>query len=327
VLTELCVGLTPETAVLVLRGAPETVRRIARFAAPFLLPVDRRADEVWVLEVHGRISGTDKLTGEGEEPPHRVSWHPDRRTIVLACQDLDWLPVLAVRYVRTLSRALAVRAGAVPLHGAAIQVDGTGVMLVGRKWAGKTTAALSLSRGAGGRLVSNDDVLLVEGADGWDMVGGPRSVGIRTDSLAQHRPELTRAALAEVARRHPASREDKTFLLVSEVPALGGEVVVQAPADVVVELRSDGAAPARVERLLGDEVTALLAEHLETGADRRRTEFLAAVGGPRPELTEEKLRSLAASLRYYRYTHPIRDWVESFLAFVQFEISAEVMKP
>ncbi|MDX8033831.1 hypothetical protein SK803_26720 [Lentzea sp. BCCO 10_0856] len=323
-LTEVLVSPPLGDVTLALRGPANAVRRLTDFAAPFLVERQHPVGPLWTIELRETLPADARLTGEPPEPAHHMTC--SGRHVVIACDRPEWMPVLVTRYVRTLTRAMAVANGAIPLHGAAIEVGGTGVLLVGRKWAGKTTASLSLVRCGDGALVSNDDVLLVATDNRWDAVGGPRAVGIRTDSLAQHRPVLTAEALAGAATRHPATREDKAFLLVAEVPALGGRVASRARADVVIELCSDPELTTPVaERLDGDEIRALLAEHLETGADRRRHGFLAAVGAPVPELSEHAVGSLATRLRYHRYTHPVRDWVDSFLDFVRSEIHHEVI--
>ncbi|MCP2258151.1 hypothetical protein LX15_001845 [Streptoalloteichus tenebrarius] len=308
-------------------GAAPLVRAVTEFVAPFYPIADRPTGTPWRMTVDTDLRGPATL--DDRQPPHQATWDVARRQLRVCCGQSNWVPVFATRYLRTLVRAMAVAGGALPLHGAGLSLGGVGIMLVGDKWAGKTTAALSLTRGCAAELVSNDDVLLVPSPDEdrWEMVGGPRAVGVRSGSLGEHVPPLTPGELEAAARRHPGSRPDKTFLLPSEVTALGGAVRVRAPAHVVVELETRPHGPSEVERLDEDEALDLVTRHLEGAADRRRLGLVEAVAGRVPPADDGRaLTSLRDGLRCYRFRHPITGWVGSFLDFVRADVSNEVTR-
>ncbi|GAB3466709.1 hypothetical protein [Actinophytocola sediminis] len=300
---------------ILLRGVPELVDEVCGYTAPFLEAVPASRGPAWVVTV--RECGVPAATAPNDEPAHEVRWDAEARTLTVTAPP-RWLPVLATRNLWTLVRAAWVRAGALPLHAAGVELAGAGIVLVGEKWAGKTTAALSLSRALAARFVCNDDVLLTPRPDGrWEIVGGPRSVGVRADSLAEHRPPLTAAALAGAAVRHPGRREDKTFLLPAEVGALGGDCRPTAPStDVVVELLAVDGAVSEVERLRGRAAADLVAGYLEPEADRRQHDLLDAVGRPRPLVSARTVASVADQASVLRYRHPRTGWVSDFLTFL-----------
>ncbi|ANW21540.1 hypothetical protein I3J09_27050 [Streptomyces clavuligerus] len=316
---------------------PRVAEILRRITAPFYQPVNEPLGRIWTLNLvsesripdSGPTGGGRKGGGQngygpadgrqdgGGEPDHDIAFHPDDRVLTVTAPLPRWLPLLALRCTRAVARALAVTAGAVPLHGAGVELAGVGLVLVGGKRAGKTTAALSLVRSSGAALVSNDDVLLHASGDRWRMVGGPRSMGVRTDSLEEHRPSLYPAALRFAARSYPANRPDKMFLFPESVIALGGAVRATGPAHVVVELVHRPGGPAWHEELSGAQAAALLRRCLETAADRHRPELVAALGTPAPALSDRDLASLVGSLSFHRFSHPSAGWVDAFLGFAR----------
>ncbi|MCK1798994.1 hypothetical protein MTQ01_23780 [Streptomyces sp. XM4193] len=312
---------------LTVTGEPDTVASLEELAAPFFPPLPGpghpppAGERHWQLDlVRGPVEGPAEAEPDGTAA-HRTHFDRAARRITVRCAEARWLPVIGLRYARTLSRAVAIGAGAVPLHGAAVQLAGTGIILTGEKMAGKTTAALSMVR-SGGALISNDDVLLVERAENWQMVGGPRSVGIRTESLGEHRPRLSARHLAEAAGTHPSNRPEKRFLAPGAVERLGGSVLTRAPAHVLIELICEPDRPAGPGRsdahpLEDKEAAAVLRAYLEEAADRRRFELLDFLGAPPPSLTADVLDSVVGSLRFHRYVHPAGGWVDDFLDFAR----------
>ncbi|PGH41745.1 hypothetical protein GA0070622_0648 [Micromonospora sediminicola] len=291
-------------------GAEQHVRRLAWLAAPFFHPAPADPATAWLVELTGPTTATG-LPAAPTQPPHSAHWVTAARTLRIECPSDTWLPLIALRYLRTIDRAQALTRGAIPLHGAAVTAAGRGIVLVGNKRAGKTTAALSLVRSLDGRLVSNDDALLWSRAPGWVVTGGPRSTGIRLSSLPDHMPSLSPAALAKAAHAHPAngSVPDKTFLLTAEATALGCRLAPEARVDAIIELDAV-AEVAELRRLDEDEAATMLNRHRELSADRRRRELLADLGDPAPRRAASVI---AADVACYRYAHPRHGWLPDFI--------------
>ncbi|MFI0773147.1 hypothetical protein [Streptomyces sp. NPDC021212] len=305
------------------RGEAGALARLRQFTAPFYQSVAEPSGQLWELNLELTDEKAGHEPSDGSEPDHRAEFDAVARTLTVTCPSPRWLPVLGLRYTRTIVRTLAIAAGSVPLHGAGIDAAGVGLILVGDKWAGKTTAALSLVRSGTAALVSNDDVLLHEVGVGWQMVGGPRSMGVRTSSLGEHRPLLHPAELRAAAGLHPAKRPDKAFLLPGALTALGGAVRATGPAHAVVELVCRPGEPVRHDELSGPQAAGVLRRYLETSADRRRLALVEALGAPAPALTDRTLASLVGSLRFHRFTHPVDGWMDGFLAFVNEHVGFE----
>lgn len=309
---------------LAVAGEPSAAFGLQEMTAPFYQPVSDPRGAVWTLHLElARLSAGPAPDGE---PAHEAEFDIEARSITVRTREAAWLPVFARRYTRTLTRALAIGDGAVPLHGAAVVLNGAGIILVGEKMAGKTTSALSLVR-TGAALVSNDDVLLVAdpvaeaaapvgGVPRWRMIGGPRSVGIRLESLAAHRPALTAAQVAEATAGYPANRAEKLFLHPGAVGRLGGTVRTEAPALLVIELVCEPGEPAG-RRLDDEEAAGVLDAYLELAADRRRNDLIEALGAPPPSLAPRTTESLLRGLEFHRYSHPISGWVDDLLSFAK----------
>lgn len=298
-------------------GEPGAVAGLRRITAPFYQPVAEPRGRVWQLIMESAREHDGHAPSDGQEPDHRVRFDADHGTLTVTCSAPRWLPLLALRCTRAVVRSLAITAGAVPLHGAGVEAAGVGLVLVGGKRAGKTTAALSLLRSADAALVSNDDVLLRGTGAAWQMVGGPRSMGVRTASLGEHRPPLSPADLRAAARSYPANRPDKVFLFSEALTALGGALRPAAPAHVVVELVCRPGEPVRHEELSDRQAADVLRRYLEPAADRHRPELVAALGAPAPALTDHALSSLTGSLGFHRFIHPEGGWVDGFLDFAR----------
>lgn len=300
-------------------GAAATVRKVAEESAPFFVATDRAGPTpLWTIVATPAPAEDPSPVAE---PSHHAEWDVASRQLRLACPSAGWYPLITLRYLRTLDRAGAVAGGAVPVHGAAVTAGGRGVLVVGDKWAGKTTAALSIARSRGGRLVSNDDAMLVSTAGpGLRAVGYPRAVGIRVGTLDEHRPALTAEAVRAAGRSHPGNRtrEDKVFVPTARLPALGVTIATETPVSVLVELccEHDGASGGKLVPLAGRAARAVLARHLEPTADRRRLELLRAIGaasaGPEPAVLDR----LTGVLSCYRFSHPPYGWVDDLLSAV-----------
>jgi len=104
-------------------------------------------------------------------------------------------PLLRYRFLIAGGATLAEQRALAPLHGALISRNGTGVMLCGDSFAGKSTLAYACAR-AGWTYVSDDGTFLVRDRHDRYAIGDPHSVRFRTDApelfteLADHLPTV-----------------------------------------------------------------------------------------------------------------------------------------
>lgn len=119
-----------------------------------------------------------------------VGWiSPGGRTARIAtdpaCDDLFEFNELIGAAV---THAMAL-AGRVPLHGMAAEIDGVGVLALGPSMAGKSTLALALFH-AGGRVVSDDFLLVAPKPDGAEVRALRRDLYVREGSFGLIPAEL-----------------------------------------------------------------------------------------------------------------------------------------
>ena len=116
-----------------------------------------------------------------------------------------------MRVVRELAMSHSRQTGGVFLHGAALSLGPGGLMIVGPKYAGKTTLLSYLLRETGGRYVSNDRLLVPHG-DPRTVRGMPTIITLRRATLERltvlHRAIVDRGyhyhrTFTEVARGDP----------------------------------------------------------------------------------------------------------------------------
>ncbi len=104
-------------------------------------------------------------------------------------------PLLRYRFLTAGGETLAQQRALAPLHGALVMRNGTGVMLCGDSFAGKSTLAYACAR-FGWTYVSDDGTYLVRGRDDRFAIGGPHSIRFRPDApelfpeLADHLPTV-----------------------------------------------------------------------------------------------------------------------------------------
>jgi hypothetical protein len=93
-------------------------------------------------------------------------------------------PLLRYRFLFSGGATLVEQRAFASLHGALVVRNGTGVMLAGDSFAGKSTLAYASAR-AGWTYVSDDGAFMVRGRDDRYVVGDPHSIRFRPDA-----PEL-----------------------------------------------------------------------------------------------------------------------------------------
>jgi hypothetical protein len=121
-----------------------------------------------------------------------------------------------MRVVRELASVARLQAGHLPIHAAAFETGGGGVLLCGPKYSGKTTLLIHALQG-GARFISNDRVFV----DGAAIVRGmPTIVSLRSGTLELH-AELRRKLLASCYRSR---------LTMAEAAALRASAGDAAPA-------------------------------------------------------------------------------------------------
>jgi hypothetical protein len=90
-------------------------------------------------------------------------------------------PLLRYQFLTAGGATLAEQWALAPLHAALVVRNGTGVMLCGDSFAGKSTLAYACAR-AGWTYVSDDGTFLVRDRDDRYAIGDPYSIRFRTDA-------------------------------------------------------------------------------------------------------------------------------------------------
>jgi hypothetical protein len=104
-------------------------------------------------------------------------------------------PLLRYQFLTAAAATLAEQRAFAPLHSALVVRNGTGVMLCGDSFAGKSTLAYACAR-AGWTYVSDDGTFLVRGRDDRYAIGDPYGIRFRTDApdlfpeLGDHLPRV-----------------------------------------------------------------------------------------------------------------------------------------
>ncbi len=193
---------------------------------------------------------------------------PGGRVTVLASARPNLTRVAVMRVVRELAIAAGLGAGALLLHGAALAVDGLGLVLAGPKRAGKTTLLLHLLQVPGAAFAANDRVFVRATGGGPAVLRPvPTIVTIRAETLTTFPALAARIrasgcwharALAECEEsgtRRPALTPDGAATLspAQLCRIAGTSAIANAPLWRVVFPRvTPGVAGARLHRLSGD---------------------------------------------------------------------------
>jgi hypothetical protein len=97
-------------------------------------------------------------------------------------------PLLRYRFLTSVAATLIEQRAFAVLHGALVERNGSGVMLAGNSFAGKSTLAYACAR-RGWTYISDDGACLVRGRDDRYAIGNPHSIRFRPDA-AELFPEL-----------------------------------------------------------------------------------------------------------------------------------------
>ncbi|MER5372764.1 hypothetical protein [Streptomyces sp. NPDC002553] len=256
---------------------------------PRFVILERTADRIVLLR-----------DGEADSAPLVVTATPGAAEVAAEAPDAGPASVRAVvRLLGTLIGTQLTGRGAVFLHGSAVAVDGSSVMMLGPRHRGKSSLAFLAVTLCGADFVSDDTLVAWAPRAGSPPVlrGWPKRVGIATALLAGHpaRGAFERASL----RRHgsgtprvPADAEWSTapdgrkrlFTDLDEFTALTGAGVATGtrPAGVVLPRAERDRKGWAVEPVT--DRREMLDGALLSGPDLRHfTDYLGLLPRPRPE--------------------------------------------
>jgi hypothetical protein len=179
--------------------------------------------------------------GDCVEPVERIDVWSGRGGVTTALNGrrmgIDPTLSLALQTVVGLLTAIAVDAGAARgllVHAAAVDVEGTGVVLAGDSGAGKTSTTVELVRDGAGYLT--DELVRVDTRNRW-IVGFPRALGLEGPVRLQH-ADLRPSWWTD-------SAVDRRWTLA---PRHVGRVTTETELGILVFLERDASsAPAAVE--------------------------------------------------------------------------------
>lgn len=189
---------------------PHVAEHLQYLATPYLTLEPGDADpDVWhVLADTEPPDGAtaESVSAQGEVAVEYAVDHTRRRLFHLAPGGEAWVTQSLLRATRAIHRSAASRRGALFLHAGLVELNGSGIALVGGSRAGKTSLIMASVLAGPGLMVCNDDVSLTVDAEGGGVlgIGWPRSISVRLDTLhllfGRDRAETVRASLS-----HPAN--------------------------------------------------------------------------------------------------------------------------
>ncbi len=165
---------------------------------------------------------------------------PQKKTVwVFAPEEEEETLYIVARFLRNLFILEAMNNGAVHLHASGMELNGSGLIIVGKKGSGKTTLLLELVKTFGAKLITNDHALLAVEKDKTVRLWGlPMSIGVKATTLnhilkPEQRQKLRdnlnyyyqdENALKAVIKSQPLNREDagKIYFLISDLCRLLG---------------------------------------------------------------------------------------------------------
>ncbi|MGW2026504.1 hypothetical protein [Streptomyces decoyicus] len=271
-----------------LRTAPQL---LVHPDGPRFVVLERSADRTVLLR-----------DGEADSAPLLVTATPGTGAVSAEAPDAGPASVRAVvRLLGTLLGAQLTGRGAVFLHGSAVAVKGSSVVMLGPKHRGKSSLAFLAVTLCGADFVS-DDTLVAWGRGGGGapaLRGWPKRIGIATALLAGHptRGAFERASL----RRHRSGTQGvftdaawstapdgrkRIFADLDEFTALTGAAVATdaLPAGIVLPHADRDRKGWKIEPVT--DRTDALDDALLSGPDLRHyTDYLGLLPRPRPEPT------------------------------------------
>lgn len=232
------------------------------------------------------------------------------------------LRVGLMRVIREIATVRALRAGALPLHGAACVSGDRAIGFLGVKTAGKTTSLIHWLQSPGTRFLANDRFFILPREGSWWAGGMPTIVNIRGGTL-RHFAELERRVgeqpyhlsrtLAEVQQgdgQPSVSSEGVSLSQAQFLQILGRSAEAEAAVGMLLfPERDDQVDRVSFEPLPIDEGADLLYANLLCPGPRLAT---SEVFDPRPErelsvdAVRASCRKLAAAGFCYRYRQGYR---------------------
>jgi hypothetical protein len=268
---------------------------------------------------HGQADPTRVLLGEPA-----VVWDEDLRVFVrespesphfelVAAREQEATRVALLRILREIASEGLVAEQALPLHAAAVDWKGAGVLVAGPRRAGKTTCLLHLLRNPAVRFVANDRVFAQSEAGEFPILTGmPTIIGIRPESrelAGQGRFDHTlgwraRRTLQEVHTLPPETNPEESGgkLVLSSAQllhCLGRQALARTKLQRILFPLTDPTRPGiQVRELAPDEVTRRLAANL-----------FPLNGSARPDLVSEQLSCEWASILRMLARVPARELI------------------
>jgi hypothetical protein len=198
----------------------------------------RSEDEIeCVLDAHNRLIYSreiDEAKGRVDENCFVLS-QPGRRVFVSSPGSLKDRQKTVKRSLRNVMKLLFMEKGWLPFHSAACIWNGTGICIIGGKFAGKTSTLVNLLAQPGARLVTNDNLFLRDGGTHLEGFGFPNKAGLRIGALLAYPrlvdwiekttnsfyPQIDAATFRDIVATTPVEelggRPEKIVLLATEI--------------------------------------------------------------------------------------------------------------
>lgn len=193
------------------------------------------------------IGGRRSLLLPDTAPDHMITVSGNR--VLVCAQQAQVAATIGVRVVRQLIMRGGEARGGRAVHAAAVDLDGTGVLLGGYPGAGKTSVMTRLLEQHRARPVSNDRTVLIPSTDSWRAVGVPLAWRFTPDGLKAS-PGLAAATGRQTPRRGHGLIDGKIELTQNEVDealacrALPTTVITRLV--ILVRLPDDALGPADI---------------------------------------------------------------------------------
>jgi hypothetical protein len=206
------------------------------------------------LVVHSR-----EVDGKGRvEENCFVLARSGRRVLVSSPGALKDRQKTVKRSLRNMVKLLFMEKGWLPFHSAACTWNGTGICIIGGKFAGKTSTLVNLLAQPGARLVTNDNLFLRDGGPLLEGCGFPNKAGLRIGALVAYPrlvdfienttdafyPQIDAATFRDIVATTPADqlgdRPEKIVLLSTELAEQFGVPIEPVTAiELVLLVRFD----------------------------------------------------------------------------------------